>query len=289
MIHFMSSTDINCALGCAPLSTTSPLIISSPTYLIPCSVHLQIQLPHCESESAAWQTRDRQVPCRETSHWFEFSCYFYAFTRNAKQKMKCSHSQCSNSFVFMFILSNFALLLGGVRENTRDVVQRTAADWTPNGAYFQFIYEMPEIVSTEILLLARTGPKTRRLQRRHEHVSVPIFVILFRLLFSLLWLRKFENISCIGSSNCPTVQLPRQSVHPSIHSSDFPSIHPSIHPFSHPSIQRFAFVHQMLSRGSYFRSVHKYLARQLHLALSRRRLLCARLHNFQLIEYIPHN
>lgn len=225
------------------------------------------------------------MPCRETSHWFEFSCYFYAFTRNAKQKMKCSHSQCSNSFVFMFILSNFALLSWGVRENTRDVVQRTAADWTPNGAYFQFIYEMPEIVSTEILLLARTGPD----RKLNDDTSMCLFPFswYFSVYFSLCC--GFENSKIFRASVHPIVQLSNcpdsQSIHPSIHL----TFHLSIHPFSHPSIQRFAFVHQMLSRGSYFRSVHKYLARQLHLALSRRRLLCARLHNFQLIEYIPHN
>lgn len=119
---------------------------------------------------------------------------------------------------------------------------------------------MPEIVSTEILLLARTGPKTRRRRRlRHEHVSVPIFVILFRLLFSVVAskIRKYFVHRFIRLSNCPD----NQSIHL--------SVFPFIHPFTHPSGQRFALVHQMLSRGSCFRLVHKYLARQLHLALSR--------------------
>lgn len=174
--------------------------------------------------------------------------------------MKCSHSQCSNSFVFMFILSNFTRCTAKYsrRGTTNCCVLNT--EW---GILSVYIRNAGNCVDWDSSAGPdRTGPKTRRRQR-HEHVSVPIFVILFCLLFSLLWLRKFENVSCIGSSNCPTAQTVSLSIHPFICLS------------LHPSIQRFAFVHQMLSRGSYFWSVHKYLARQLHLALSRRRLLSA--------------
>lgn len=59
------------------------------------------------------------------------------------------------------------------------------------------------------------------------------------------------------------IQLSNEPDSQSIHSFSYPSIHPFTRPSIHPSIQRF------LSRGSYFCSVHKYLPRQLHLALSR--------------------
>lgn len=107
---------------------------------------------------------------------------------------------------------------------------------------------------TEMLLLAR------RTRRRHEHVSVPIFVRLFRLLFSLSCC--FENSKIFRASVHPIVQRGRQPVHPFIQLSINPSIYPSIHPSIHP-------FNAFLSRGSYFCSVHKYLPRQLHLALSR--------------------
>lgn len=178
----------------------------------------------------------RQTSTRQKNVTFIWIFMFSFFlTRNADKRRNVLTDTIVpiNSFVFCLFsswISRYSMRY--LTQRTRDMGQRTAVDWTPNGAYFQFIYEMPEIVSTEteMLLLAH------RTRRRHEHVSVPIFVRLFRLLFSLLLLRKFENISCIGSSNCPTSQTARQPVHPfiqlSINPSIYPSIHPSIHPFN---------------------------------------------------------
>lgn len=177
----------------------------------------------------------RQTSTRQKNVTFIWIFMFSFFlTRNADKRRNVLTDTIVpiNSFVFCFMF--IYLSMRYLTQRTRDMGQRTAVDWTPNGAYFQFIYEMPEIVSTEteMLLLAH------RTRRRHEHVSVPIFVRLFRLLFSLLLLRKFENISCIGSSNCPTSQTARQPVHPFIQLSINPSIYPSIHPSIYSTVSK---------------------------------------------------
>lgn len=177
--------------------------------------------------------------------------------------MKCSHSQCSNSFVFMFILSNFALLF--------EVYGKILATWDNEPLRTERRMGHTFSLYTKCRKLCRqrdssSGPDRTENSTTATTTTRACVCSHFRDTFPSTFLCcGFENSKIFRASVHPIVQLPRQSVYPSIH----PSILPFIHPFTHPSVQRFALVHQMLSRGSYFRSVHKYLARQLHRALSR--------------------
>lgn len=177
--------------------------------------------------------------------------------------MKCAHSQCSNSFVFMFILSNFALLF--------EVYGKILATWDNEPLRTEHRMGHTFSLYTKCRKLCRqrdssSGPDRTENSTTAATTTRACVCSHFRDTFPSTFLCcGFENSKIFRASVHPIVQLPRQSVYPSIH----PSILPFIHPFTHPSVQRFVLVHQMLSRGGYFRSVHKYLARQLHLALSR--------------------
>lgn len=151
----------------------------------------------------------------------------------------------------MFILSNFALLF--------ELYGRILATWDNEPLRTEHRMGHTFSLYTKCRKLCRQrfffwpGPTTTTRACVCSH---------FRDTFPSTFLScGFENSKIFRASVHPIVQLPRQSV--------YPSIHPSIRLYIHPSVQRLALVHQMLSRGSYFRSVHKYLARQLHLALSR--------------------
>lgn len=175
--------------------------------------------------SSMTDTRQTSAMQRNVTLIWIFMLFLRVHTK-CQQKMKCAHSQCSNSFVFMFILSNFALLF--------EVYGKILATWDNEplrterrmGHTFSLYTKCRKLCRQRFFFCP--GPKTRRRRRlRHEHVSVPIFVILFRLLFSVVAskIRKYFVHRFIRLSNCPD----NQSIHPFIHPSFHSSIHSPIH------------------------------------------------------------
>lgn len=191
-----------------------------------------------------------------------------------QQKMKCSHSQCSNSFVFMFILSNFALLF--------EVYRRILATWDNEPLRTEHRMGHTFSLYTKCRKLCRQRfffwPGPDRTTRACSH---------FRDTFPSTFLScGFENSKIFRASVHPIVQLPRQSVYPSIHPSIRLSIHPSIRPSICPTVCAGP---PNAEQGRLFSVGPQVSGQAIALGVIARRLLCARLHNSQLIEYIPHN
>lgn len=179
--------------------------------------------------SSMTDTRQTSAMQRNVTLIWIFMLFLRVHTK-CQQKMKCAHSQCSNSFVFMFILSNFALLF--------EVYGKILATWDNEplrterrmGHTFSLYTKCRKLCRQRFFFWPRPDRKLDDGDDYDTSMCLFPFSWYFSVYFSLLWLRKFENISCIGSSDCPTAQTISLSIHSSIRLSIHPSIHPSICP-----------------------------------------------------------